>query len=272
MANRTLPFGYCMLDGNIRVVEDEAEIVRMIFASHAGGNSYEKLASGLNSRDIPFSPGRQWNKNAVARLLQDMRYLGNDTYPPIVAPEDFGGRNADDSGRREHPEIKDIRILTRCAACGGPVRRERQNTWRCPHCMEEAVHTTDRRLMDSASELLNALRRAPDMVKFTPGGNTEDQRVAELRDSFAQELAEPNFNEAAANAKAAELAAAQFDALGSEDYETIRIQRLLSQAGPGDELDTVLLRKITSAILLRSNGAASLKLKNGQIFERSDFT
>ena len=43
MANRTLPFGYRMRSGNIVVVEDEAEIVRMIFASYEEGSSYEKL-------------------------------------------------------------------------------------------------------------------------------------------------------------------------------------------------------------------------------------
>ena len=70
MANRTLPFGYRIRSGTIAVVEDEAEIVRIIFASYEEGSSYEKLASGLNSRDIPFSPGRPRNKNAVARLLK----------------------------------------------------------------------------------------------------------------------------------------------------------------------------------------------------------
>lgn len=148
MANRTLPFGYCMRSGNIAVVENEAEIVRMIFASYAEGSSYERLSSGLNSRDIPFSPGKPWNKNAVARLLKDLRYLGDDTYPPIVTTEEFKDRKTNACGRREHPEIKDIRILARCAACGGPVRRERKNVWRCPHCMAEAAHITDKRLMD----------------------------------------------------------------------------------------------------------------------------
>ncbi len=272
MANRTLPFGYRMRSGNIVVVEDEAEIVRMIFASYEEGSSYEKLASGLNSRDIPFSPGRTWNKNAVARLLKDIRYLGDDTYPPIVTTEEFKDRKTNACGRREHPEIKDIRILARCAACGGPVRRERKNVWRCSHCMAEAAHITDKRLMDSTSGLLNALCESPDIVKFTPGSNTEDQRVDDLRDSFAQELDKPDFRESTARSQAIALTAAQFDALGSEDYETMRIQRLLSRAGPGGGLDTVLLRQITSAILLRSNGAAGLKLKNGQIFERNDFT
>ena len=272
MANRALPFGYRMRCGNITVVEDEAEIVRMIFASHAEGNSYEKLASGLNSRDIPFSPGRPWNKNAVARLLKDIRYLGNNTYPPIVIPEEFGNRKAGACGKREHPEIKDIRILARCAACGGPVRRERKNVWRCPHCMAEAAHITDKRLMDSTAGLLSALCESSDLVKFTPADDAEDQHITDLRDSFTQELDKPDFSESTARSQAITLTAAQFDALGSEDYETMRIQRLLSQAEPSDGLDTRLLRQITSAILLRSNGAVSLKLKNGQIFERSDFT
>lgn len=272
MANRTLPFGYRMRSGNIAVVEDEAEIVRMIFASYAEGSSYEKLASGLNSRDIPFSPGRPWNKNAVARLLQDIRYLGNDTYPPIVMPEEFGNRKADACGRREHPEIKDIRILARCAVCGDAMRRERKNVWLCPRCMAEAAHITDKCLMDSTAGLLSALREFPDIVRFTPAGDAEDQHIADLRDSFAQELDKPDFCESTARSQAIALTAAQFDALGSEDYETMRIQRLLSQAEPSDGLDTSLLRQITSAILLRSNGAVSLKLKNGQIFERSDFT
>lgn len=272
MANRTLPFGYRMRSGNIAVVEDEAETVRMIFASHAEGNSYEKLASGLNSRGIPYSPGKPWNKNAVARLLQDIRYLGNDTYPPIVAPEEFENRKAATCGKREHPEIKDIRILARCAVCGGSIRRERKNVWRCSRCMEGAAHITDKRLISSAAEMLDALRESPDMVKFTPAECAGDSRAADLRDSFIQELDEPDFNESAARAAAIALAAVQFDAMDSGDYETMRIQHLLSQAGPIDGMDTGLLRKITSAILLRSNGAVSLKIKNGQIFERSDFT
>lgn len=46
---------------------------------------------------------------ALARLLKDIRYLGDDTYPPIVMPEEFGNRKTDACGKREHPEIKDIR-------------------------------------------------------------------------------------------------------------------------------------------------------------------
>ena len=56
MANRKLPFGYCMESGQICVVDDEAEIIRMIFTSYAEGNSYETLAEWLNDGKHTYSP------------------------------------------------------------------------------------------------------------------------------------------------------------------------------------------------------------------------
>ena len=66
------------------------------------------------------------------------------------------------------------------------------------------------------------------------------------------------------------LASAQFNALDSSDYETMRLQYILEQTEPHDGLNTDLLRQVTSAILIRPSGAVSLQLKNHQIMERSD--
>ena len=49
MANRKLPFGYCIRNGQICIAEAEAEVVRMIFTSYAEGNSYETLAEVFKS-------------------------------------------------------------------------------------------------------------------------------------------------------------------------------------------------------------------------------
>ena len=81
-----------------------------------------------------------------------------------------------------------------------------------------------------------------------------------------------DFDEPAARAKAISLAAARFDTLGSEDYETMRIQYILARTEQNGGLDTALLRQITSAILIFPTGEISLKLKNGQIMKRSDLT
>ena len=269
MANRTLPFGYCISHGKVCVVEAEAEIVRSIFTSYAAGRSYDDLTRWLNGQSIPYLPGKPWNKNVVARILWDERYLGGDTYPPIVTAEMFGSRKPSTSGRLNLPQIKDIRILARCGVCGEPIRRERENTWRCPHCMASAVSTTDQRLIDAVAELLRELCSHPDMVVIPDSENKERNTILAAENELAHTLEAAEFDESAAKAKALSLAAARFDALGSEDYETMRIQHLLAGVKPSADLDTVLLRQITSAILISPTGEVRLKLKNKQIVERS---
>lgn len=271
MAIRTLPFGYCISHGKVCVVEDEAEIVRRTFVGYAEGRSYDDLTRWLNGQSIPYLPGKSWNKNAVARILRDERYLGNDAYPPIITAEMFGSRKPSTSGRLNLPQIKDIRILARCGVCGEPVRRERENTWSCPHCMASAVPTTDQRLIDDVAELLQGLCSRPDMVNIPDPTDEISGSILKAENEFAHELETAEFNESAAKTKALSLAAARFDALGSEDYETMRIQRLLAGAEPSAELDTTLLRQITSAILISPAGEVRLKLKNRQIVERSAF-
>ena len=272
MANRKLPFGYCMESGQICVVDDEAEIIRMIFTSYAEGNSYETLAEWLNHGEHAYFPGRRWNKNTLARILQDERYLGNGVYPAILAADAFQRRKPAASGKLNHPQIKDVRVLARCAVCGKTIQRERTNTWRCPHCMTSAVNSTDKRLMDSVAELLQGLCRHPDAVVSLPAADMESEGILAAKDSLTHELENGEFDEATARAKAISLAAARFDALGSEDYETMRIQYILARAEQNGGLDTALLRQITSAILIFPTGEVSLKLKNGQIIKRSDLT
>ena len=272
MANRKLPFGYCMRNGQICIADTEAEIVRMIFTSYGSGNSYETLAECLNKGKYPYFPGKQWNKNTLARILQDERYLGNSTYPSILAADMFKTRTPDVSGRLNHPQVKDIRILARCGICGRAVHRERKNTWRCPHCMTSAVKSTDKRLIDNVAELLQELCSNPDAVTIPPAAGIEDESVLAAKDNLAHELENEPFNESAARAKAISLAAARFNALGSDDYETMRIRYILSTTEQNGGLDTALLRQITSAILILPTGEVSMKLKNGQIIKGSDRT
>ena len=243
MANRKLPFGYCMESGQICVVDDEAEIIRMIFTSYAEGNSYETLAEWLNHGEHAYFPGRRWNKNTLARILQDERYLA------AVA---FQRRKPAASGKLNHPQIKDVRVLA--------------------HCMTSAVNSTDKRLMDSVAELLQGLCRHPDAVVSLPAADMESEGILAAKDSLTHELENGEFDEATARAKAISLAAARFDALGSEDYETMRIQYILAKTEQNGGLDTALLRQITSAILIFPTGEVSLRLKNRQIIKRSDLT
>lgn len=273
MAIRKQPFGYRIQNGQIQVAEHEAETVRMIFDHYAAGMSYDRLTDTLNGQGIPYVPGKLWNKNMVARVLQDERYLGKAAYPQIVTLKSFQQARAakpNVSGAAECGEISDIRRLARCGLCHGPMRRERKDRWHCPRCMESPASIKDAHLILCAGQLLRRLCEQPDAAAPSPAVLSNDESVQCAQDSFTNELDKPEFDESTATAKAFALAAARFNAIGSADYETIRIRYILANAGQHDGLDTGLLRQIASAILIYPTGVINLKLKNNQIIERSD--
>lgn len=275
MAIRKLPFGYRIWGGQVQIEEHEAETVRMVFARYIAGISYDRLAGELNGHDVPYAPGKRWNKNMVARILQDERYLGGSAYPQIVTPESFRRAKAakpDVSGTRSRMEIKDIRILARCGLCHSLIQRTRKNYWLCPHCMESPASIKDDHLILCVDRLLRRLCEHPDIITLPPAVPADNEVSLCAQDSFSQEMDKPEFDEGTAMSAALALASAQFNALGSSDYETIRIQYILGQSEPCDGLDTNLLRQVASAILIHPNGSVSLQLKNHQILERSDST
>lgn len=270
MANRKLPFGYCLRNGQVREEEQEAELVRLIFRRYADGASYGKLAEELNAAGCSYAPGRPWNKNMVARVLQDGRYIGRDSFPQIIPPESFRRATAakpDVSGTANRPEIKDIRVLARCARCHKPMRRMRKNDWRCPHCTEDHAKIRDENLTLCVTQLLRHLREHPESIAPIPASEGESDAVQAVQERLACELERTEFDEAAAKAQVIALASARFNALGSGDYETMRLRHLLDSAKPCDDLDTTLLRQVTAAVLIHPSGAVSLKLRNGQTLE-----
>ena len=73
------------------------------------------------------------------------------------------------------------------------------------------------------------------------------------------------------NAKALilQLAAEQYAALGDEEYETNRLRRLFSAFECVAELNADLLKSTVSEVLVTRQNV-KLRLKNGQVIERSD--
>ena len=226
MANRKLPFGYRIQGGQIQADEQESEVVRLIFDGYAQYPSYDRLTDALNGQDVPYSPGKRWNKNMVARILRDRRYLGGSTYPQILAPEAFRlaqTAKPDVLGTIDRPESKEIRILAQCGLCHQPLRRERKDSWHCPHCIGTFAKIKDENLIQSVGWHLHRLRGQPDTIVLSSTPETESESVQTAQDRFAHEMDKPEFDEDAAKAAALALASAKFNALGSQDYETMRI-------------------------------------------------
>ena len=280
MANRKLPFGYEMQQGIVCVKNAEAAIVKDIYAAYIRGISYRQITDSLNAQAVPYNePRKSWNKNMVARILSNELYTGNETYPAILSDDEY--RRAVSAkpatGASLNTTAKTVRQLARCAACGSALTLSGNKygwaRWNCPSCNDISADAVMPDTIDTLSHILTAMVRNPELIQAPPQVEQTVQGMPERSENeFNLAIQAEEFDESAARAKAISLAAARFDALGSEDYETMRIQYILARAEQNGGLDTALLRQITSAILIFPTGEVSLKLKNGQILKRSDLT
>ena len=75
---RKLPFGYKMESGRIAVDATESHWVSHLFSS------IQELANFMNDTAVRYDPNKPWNKNMVARILADTRYLGESGFPVLV--------------------------------------------------------------------------------------------------------------------------------------------------------------------------------------------
>ena len=84
MGNRKLPFGYKMVMGEIVVHPQEAQAVQGIYARYLAGASFNDITDHLKEKGPPYDADKPWNKNMVARILEDNRYTGTDRFPAIL--------------------------------------------------------------------------------------------------------------------------------------------------------------------------------------------
>ena len=73
------PFGYQIVDGkNLTIVEDQAEIVKWIFAAYLKGYSSEWIARELSENGpAPLHGGQKWHQQTVRKILTNEKYIGD---------------------------------------------------------------------------------------------------------------------------------------------------------------------------------------------------
>ena len=87
MKNRSIPFGYCVVNGKYTLNKTEAEAVKRIFEHYISGKSLKTIAAEMK---IPYNSGKlNWNKNMVCRVIENTKYIGEGGFPKIISDEDF---------------------------------------------------------------------------------------------------------------------------------------------------------------------------------------
>lgn len=247
--NRKRPFGYKMEFGEVVLHPAEAETVRWIYDSYLAGASYNALVDKLRERGIPYDGDKPWNKNMAARILADRRYTGEGGFPQIIPEGQFhmvqARRQERTTPSKKTPAQKELRKL-----CGGspPAWVERQ-----------------------VLGLLNRLIQRPELIACSVIEDEPMPEAKKLRRELDELLHRPPVDEAQAKNLAFRLAALQLNAIGPEEYETLRLRRLFQSRRPMVELEQELLHESIRRITV-SNGTVTVLLKNNQTLEGGNGT
>ena len=248
-SNRKLPFGYRMEQGEIKEHPVEAEAVRDIFRRYLAGTSFAALAEHLHDDGPAYDGDKPWNKNMVARILENAKYTGSGGFPVLVPEEDFQRAQAQRKNRTtpssKTPAQKELRRL-----CGGSP----------PRYIESQV-----------LGILDRLAADPEAIQSPEVSPIETAETKTLQLKLTEALSTAPVDEDAARKIAMDLAVERLNAIGPKEYETERLCRLFSKAGPQTELDADLLHASVQQITIQ-NRRAIVRLKNGQIIERTDLS
>ena len=238
-SNRKRPFGYRMELGETVLHPAEAEAVRWIYDSYLAGASYNALVDKLQERGIPYDGDKPWNKNMAARILADCRYTGEGGFPSSSQRRSSTWCRHDGRSQKS-PAQKELRKLCR----GSP-----------PDWVERQV-----------LGLLNRLIQRPELITCPVPEAKPPSEVDKMRRELDELLHRPPVDETRARRLAFRLAALQLDAIGPEEYETLRLRRLFQGRAPMAELEQELLHESVRRIAV-SNGTVTVLLKNNQTLE-----
>ena len=111
-SNRALPFGYKMEFGRIVIFPEEAGWVTYLFDQYLLGASYKGLSDEMNGYGVHYDGEKPWNKNMIARILQDCRYIGDSGFPSSHLSTSIPKKNAEKKLRHQ----KNQRYRKSCGA------------------------------------------------------------------------------------------------------------------------------------------------------------
>ena len=247
MGHRKLPYGYTMQFGNIVLHPKESVCVQMIFEDYQHGASFNQLVEQLKLRGAPYSDEKLWNKNMVARILANERYTGQLSFPAIITQEQFNA------------------VAVRRTAKQATTERSANYNALRKLCDSKVTPTLERQVL----LLLNTLVAQPDLVQPQKESVSKNTEINALQKKLDEALAQQPVDEELAGQLISTLASAEYDSIGSSEYETQRIRHWLRTASPSEEINETLLLKCVNKVMRASKRTVCLKLKNGQIIERS---
>ena len=279
MKNRNLPYGYYFTKGCIAIQPQEQAIVKEIYDGYLSGKSLLNIAKDLNARSIQFMPGViGWNKARLKRILEDERYLGNDTYPVIITQETYAAvqkikesRNTQ-KGVDRKADIFQITVPVRCPVCGSEMHRRSDSRIKCSQrwtCVKDdcrrLIGISDEALLGGITELLNSLIAKPERI--TIPAPVEYEPSAELRrlnHEIGRSLDGFSIQKETLRKQLLQSVSLKYEGIDNAVYTAGRLKADFANASPLSDFSPELFNRTVSELRLCENGSVILTLTNGQ--------
>ncbi len=276
MKARNIPFGYRWENGSVSLHETESQTVKGIYADYLNGQSLLQIASKLNKQGIEYMPGVfGWNKARLKRIIEDLRYLGNDTFPMIIEQATFDrvqGVKAERNTQKDLDRTADIlnlNIPVCCEQCGKPMQRlhdkrtTHKDKWVCQAC-GAFIKIADELLLAAITDTLNQLIGKPSLVHYTQSESRMPIEVIRLKNEIGKMLDSPMIDKEAVRNRIFDYASMLYSEYDITERITEQIRAALQKHELLSEYSGELTQSIVTAIVPHPDKTVTLTLKNGQ--------
>ena len=284
MKIRNIPFGYTMENGKIICHPTESQAVQNIFSDYLDGQSLLKIAESLNERQVEYLPETTgWNKARLKRIIEDKRYIGSDSYPPIIEQSAYNKAQAVRASRNTQKDLDrtagifKLQLPVLCEKCGASMYRKHDTRttfgekWVCKGC-SEVIKISDKDFLSAITECINYLIAKPTIVQSEPTPAEPPAEVIRLKNEIGRMLDSSVIEKEPLKNRIFEYASLVYESLDTTERITEMIRATLQRTRSLSCYNGELTAEIAAAITLHADKMVSLTLKNGQQIrkEKSD--
>lgn len=283
MANRHIPYGYKCKNGIYKADEAERLTLDGIFGSYLAGKSLMQIAESLNQAEIPYYFNKcGWNKARIKRIIEDKRYLGNETFPQLISDEIFGKVGDLIGYKSPGYNIDKTTALLKgkafCMVCGSRMIYNNKYhgfpKWECssPECREERIikaPAVEKELIC----IINAVIANPKLLEMS---NAETSVIAD--NETGAMLNEINRRMNQRDIEFTDIQKLIFDYAdtlyqksncGINQKLTKTLKRIFTAYKPADELDAGLFGSTVSSFTIAKDSTVEISFINGAVISQN---
>jgi len=83
------PYGYDWINGEMAINEEQAKVVKNIYADVLAGISSDAIAKILNAKNVPTKKGKIWHSTTIRAIVRNEKYLGKVLFGKTFTDNNF---------------------------------------------------------------------------------------------------------------------------------------------------------------------------------------